>query len=139
MPGHDRLQYSVLRVFASSRDELDTLIENVRAAKTLREQAIIQYPRSVPEDYVGSWSLYQRFRIPARRSERIPGRSVRLKHIQEAHDQELPFFQMVSESNGGRFRLCWSVVAYEGDAPLALESHPGLQGAVHYGQSSAVT
>ncbi|WP_106477909.1 type I-F CRISPR-associated endoribonuclease Cas6/Csy4 [Phytohalomonas tamaricis] len=124
MPSHDRLAHSVLRVFASSRDELDTLIESIREATTLVEQGMIQYPRSVPEDYAGSWSVYERFRIPSRRAERIPGRSVRLKRVQEANARVLPFFQMKSESNGGRFRLYWSVQPYTAENPSTHESHP---------------
>jgi len=128
MPSHARLAHSVLRVFASDRDELDTLIANIREAPSLLEQAVIHYPRSVPENYTGSWSIYQRFRISARRAERIPGRSVRLKRVQEANTRELPFFQMKSESNGGRFRLYWSVRPYTGSDPQVQESTPDSWG-----------
>ncbi|MBZ9539577.1 type I-F CRISPR-associated endoribonuclease Cas6/Csy4 [Modicisalibacter tunisiensis] len=128
MPSHARLAHSVLRVFASGRDELDALIANIREAPSLLEQAVIHYPRSVPEDYAGSWSIYQRFRIPSRRAERIPGRSVRLKRVQEANARELPFFQMKSDSNGGRFRLYWSVQPYTGSEPKVRESTPDSWG-----------
>ncbi|AZM95351.1 MAG: type I-F CRISPR-associated endoribonuclease Cas6/Csy4 [Gammaproteobacteria bacterium] len=128
MPGQRQGPHSVLRVFAYSRDELDTLIDNIREAKALREQAVIHYPRAVPEGYSGAWSIYQRFRIPARRSERIPGRSVRLKRVQEANANELPFFQMKSESNGGRFRLYWEKLSYTGTTPSNDESVPDSWG-----------
>jgi len=128
MPGKKKHPLSVLRVFASTRDELDTLIGNIRDAKALTEQAVIHYPRSVPEGYSGTWSLYQRFRIPARRSERIPGRSVRLKRVQEANANELSFFQMKSESNGGRFRLYWEVRPFLEPEPLKADMHPDSWG-----------
>lgn len=128
MPAHNRLPHSVLRVFAASRDELDTLIENIRDAKTLAEQGVIQYPRAVPEDYAGTWSVYERFRIPSRRAERIPGQSVRLKRIQEAGAQELPFFQMKSDSNGGRFRLYWKPQPYTAERPNDHDSQPDSWG-----------
>lgn len=128
MPGQKQGPHSVLRVFASSRDELDTLIDNIREAKALTEHATIQYPRAVPENYSGPWSVYQRFRIPARRSERIPGRSVRLKRVQEANANELPFFQMKSESNGGRFRLYWEKLLYKDAPPQDNESIPDSWG-----------
>jgi len=128
MPNKKRQPHSVLRVFASSRDELDELIDNTREAKALTEQAVIHYPRAVPEDYSGSWSIYQRFRIPARRSERISGRSVRLKRVQEANANKLPFFQMQSESNGGQFRLYWETHPYLGSNPLNQDVHPDSWG-----------
>lgn len=126
MPNHQRLPHSVLRVFASTRDELDALIENIREAKPLIEQGLIQYPRSVPDHYAGTWHVYERFRIPARRAERIPDRSVRLKRMQQA--EALPFFQLKSESNGGRFRLYWSARPYQHESPQQQESHPDSWG-----------
>ncbi|MBT2770714.1 type I-F CRISPR-associated endoribonuclease Cas6/Csy4 [Halomonas sp. ISL-60] len=128
MPSQKRPPHSVLRVFASTRDELDTLIDAIRDAKALTEQAVIHYPRAVPEDYDGSWSIYQRFRIPARRSERIPGRSVRLKRVQEANANELSFFQMQSNSNGGRFRLYWEVKPHSDGMSENNEAHPDSWG-----------
>jgi hypothetical protein len=128
MPNHERRPHSVLRVFASTRDELDALIENVFDIEALKGQAAPQYPRSVPEDYAGPWRLYQRFRIPSRKAERIPGRSVRLKRINEAAAQDLPFFQMASKSNGGRFRLYWSTQPYADNELHTHEPYPDSWG-----------
>jgi hypothetical protein len=112
----------------TKEDELDALIENVFDIEALKGQAAPQYPRSVPEDYAGPWRLYQRFRIPSRKAERIPGRSVRLKRINEAAAQDLPFFQMASKSNGGRFRLYWSTQPYADNELHTHEPYPDSWG-----------
>lgn len=94
-----------LRIFAESRDALDTLVGSTEAHPTLAEHARYSYPRTVPDDFAGPWTSFRRYRIPTRKAERKPDGSLRLRRIQSADDARLPYFPLRSESNGHTWRL----------------------------------
>lgn len=94
-----------LRIFAESREALDSLVARTEAHPTLTAHAGYSYPHTVPDDFAGPWTSFRRYRIPTRSAERKPDGSLRLRRIQSADDARLPYFPLRSESNGHTWRL----------------------------------
>lgn len=94
-----------LRIFAEARDALDALVVATEGHRAIAEHARFTYPRNVPDDFAGPWTSFRRYRIPARKAERKPDGSLRLRRIQTADDARLPYFPLRSDSNGHTWRL----------------------------------
>ena len=94
-----------LRVFAGSRDDLDALVAAIGDHPVVRDYTRIGYPRLVPGEFSGPWIEYRRYRIPARKSLRKPGDTLRERRMQAARERGLPFFHTRSRSNGQSFML----------------------------------
>ncbi len=95
----------ILRVFAGSRDDLDALVAAIGGHPIIRDYARIGYPRPVPGEFSGPWIEYRRYRIPAQKSLRKPGDTLRERRMRAARERGLPFFQTRSRSNGQSFML----------------------------------
>lgn len=94
-----------LRIFAGSRDDLDTLVAVVSGHPIIRDYTRWGHQRPVPEDFAGPWIEYRRYRIPAQKSLRKPNDSLRERRMQTAQRLRLPYFHLRSRSNGQQFML----------------------------------
>lgn len=101
---------SVIRVFASSRDDLDALAESLLPLPVIRDYTSLGYPRSVPKDYAGPWLQYRRYRIPSRRSDRHAGAPCRARRIAEAEKNRLPYLLVHSSSTQQSFGLRFEIL-----------------------------
>jgi hypothetical protein len=101
---------AVIRVFASSRDDLDGLAEQLLQSQPVRDYAVLGYPRQVPEDFAGEWLQYRRYRIPTRTSDRKEGAPCRARRLQEADRRRLPYLLVHSSSTGQNFGLRFEVL-----------------------------
>lgn len=78
-PGREQLAVlplpltGALRVFASSREDMDWLAENVISQPWFRDYARLSYPRAVPADFRGEWVRFVRYRVPSLSSDRHEG------------------------------------------------------------------
>jgi len=114
----------ILRVFASSRDDLDALIAAIGGHPVIRDYTWIGYPRPVPGAFSGPWIEYRRYRIPSQKALRKPGDTLRERRMQAAREQGLPFFQTRSRSNGQAFMLYVRALdAATGDAECQPDSY----------------
>lgn len=104
LPDYPR-SFPRLRVFAQSREALDRLVGATEQHRGFSEIGRFAYPKAVPEDFVGPWVSYRRYRIPSRKAERKPEANLRLRRIQAADAAELPYFALQSQSNGQAWRL----------------------------------
>ncbi|MBB5018455.1 CRISPR-associated endoribonuclease Cas6/Csy4 subtype I-F [Chitinivorax tropicus] len=105
LPEYERGLGRKLRVFASSRDELDELVDYLKDSTKLHQFGELTYPATVPDNYPGPWAQFKRFRIPSRKAERKQDGTLRLRRMAEADAQALPYFPISSHSNGHAFRL----------------------------------
>lgn len=97
--------FSGVRVFASSRDDLDVLHQTLQGKNVVKNYCRFGYPQIVPDNYDGAWKSYARYRIPSRKAERNEGGMLRLKRIEHADKNGLPYFILKSQSNGQSFGL----------------------------------
>lgn len=104
-PGEAHTPGRILRVFAGGRDDLDVLVAAISGHPIIRDYTRIGYPRPVPGEFPGPWIEYRRYRIPARKSLRKPGDTLRERRMQTARESGLPFFHARSRSNGQSFVL----------------------------------
>ncbi len=72
------------------------------------------------------WCSYRRYRIPTRRSERRADGTVRQRCIQFADQEQLPFFQLRSQSNGAHFGLRVHILPGQADGPACEPDSYGL-------------
>jgi len=94
-----------VRVFAGSREDLDLLHENIKGNQVVKDYCRFGYPQAVPEGFSGPWKRYSRFRIPSRNAERNENGTVRMRRIEKAENEQLPYFIVRSKSNGQGFSL----------------------------------
>jgi hypothetical protein len=97
-----------LRVFASSRDDLDILAGALEGRAWIRDYAMLSYPRMVPTDYSGRWWTYRRFRVPTERTDRRTGGdkgALRLRRLRYVEAAKLEYFKIRSGSNGNTFTV----------------------------------
>jgi CRISPR-associated endoribonuclease Cas6/Csy4 subtype I-F len=104
-PGKAHGPGRILRVFAGSRDDLDTLVAVVSGHPIIRDYTRWGYPRLAPDDFSGPWIEYRRYRIPSQKSLRKPNDSLRERRMQIARQLGLPYFQIRSRSNNQQFML----------------------------------
>lgn len=86
----------VIRVFATSCEELYDLMKLVGGHITIRDYMRVTLPRDVPEDFSGKWSAWIRVRVQGQDGPN------RLKTISRAN--ESPFFE-VKSSGGSCFAM----------------------------------
>lgn len=106
-----------LRVFASTREVLDTLAGVLDGDRWFRAYTRLGYPRAVPADFAGRWVAFARYRIPTVRSDRnaVDGISaLRDRRLREAGRRRLDYFNVHSRSNGSRFSLTVERVEQDG-------------------------
>lgn len=96
---------AVIRVFASTHDELEELGNSLASSRVVRDYALPGRPKAVPEDYSGPWVQFRRFRIPSRKSDRKPGAPLRARRLLEADERRLPYLLVHSGSTGQSFGL----------------------------------
>lgn len=97
-----------LRVFASTRDQLDLLVEHLSANPWMRDYAILKYPRAVAEDFSGSWTIYRRYRIPTLKTDRKEGTehgALRQRRLNSVVVNKMDYFCLRSSSNRQLFTL----------------------------------
>jgi CRISPR-associated endoribonuclease Cas6/Csy4 subtype I-F len=104
-PGKAHGPGRILRVFAGSRDDLDTLVAIVSGHPIIRDYTRWGYPRPVPEDFSGPWIEYRRYRIPSQKSLRKPNDTLRERRMLAAGQLGFPYFHTRSRSNGQQFLL----------------------------------
>lgn len=107
---HGKGFLSVIRVFASDRQDIDAFAEALTPHSAVRDYAILGYPRTVPEDYSGPWVSYRRYRIPTRKADRKAGAPCRLRRLQFSEKHDLPYLIVNSVSTGQVFGLRFEAV-----------------------------
>lgn len=97
-----------LRVFASSREHLDTLAASLSALPWVRDYARLSYPCTVPDGFAGPWVRFRRYRVPSLASDRREGEErgkLRQKRMESAQAQGLDYFILSSQSTKQGFSL----------------------------------
>ena len=112
---------SVIRVFGSTREDIDLLATSIVDRSAIRDYAIVGYPRVVPEDYTGPWVSYRRYRIPTRKADRKPGAPCRARRMQLADERDLPYLIVRSTSTGQTFGLHFETLE---QAPRTQDAQP---------------
>lgn len=98
----------MLRIFASSREDLDWLATSMAPQPWFRDYYRFAYPCAVPEAFDGEWMRYCRYRIPSLASDRHEGEQrgqLRQRRMAEAGREGLAYFVLRSGGNGQRFSL----------------------------------
>lgn len=98
--GAHRHPGAVVRVFAETREGLESLLDNLEEHHVARDYFHVGRVRQVPADYAGAWVSYQRFRVPGRGSRLGQARASRLDRA-----EEVPYFMLTSASNRNSFSL----------------------------------
>lgn len=101
--------FRVIRVFASNREDIESMANALSASAAARDYSILGFPRFVPQPYTGPWVSYRRYRIPTRKSDRKPGAPCRLRRLNYAEQQDLPYLIVRSTSTGQTFGLKFEV------------------------------
>lgn len=123
--GERRHPGTVVRVFAESREELDSVVEDVLANSRVNPYVQLHYPRAVPKDFKGKWIEYRRFRVSGT-AKADPAKRVQ----QLAESEKLPYFRLSSKQTGQVFSLhvvCVPVEAPE-DYRETVECEPDSYG-----------
>jgi hypothetical protein len=94
------LRFSKLRIFAEDMQALEALNSALSA-----DNIQLLYPKTIPADFAGEWGVFKRFKIPKRNQERNPENPLRLRRILQAEQLGLIYFNVLSKTNGHRFRL----------------------------------
>lgn len=105
LPGENARAFSVIRVFAERREDLDQLVERTEAHPLFTQHTRFGYPKAVPEDFAGEYREYHRYRIPTRKADRRKEGQRRLRRILHADEAKLPYFVLQSRSNRSIFGL----------------------------------
>lgn len=116
---------NLLRVFVSSREQADSLLEALEAHEFLMGYVLLDRPRKVPEDASGSVS-YQLFRITSRKNTNT---ITRQRQIERGNT--LPYVRMFS-SGGEAFSIRFDVVHRDANADADCKANG-------YGLSSRAT
>ena len=117
-----------LRVFASSRDDLDALVDSLSRLPWIRDYARLHYPASVPENYAGAWVAFRRYRVPSLNSDRRTGEEagqLRQRRMQTVQKEKMDYFIVSSKTTEQRFTLA---VRRESGAPPQAECLPNSYG-----------
>lgn len=117
-----------LRVFASSREQLDALAEALAAQPWIRDYARLAYPRAVPADFAGPWVTFRRHRVPTLKADRHTGDAhgqLRQRRMAAMATQHMDYFILQSGSTGQRFSLA---ILREPGAPPQAECRPNSYG-----------
>lgn len=125
LPDYGNRVFRRLRVFASSRDELDQLVATINDDEAFNNYGRFGYPQVIPEDFAGPWACYTRYRIPTRKQERKEDGTVRIRRMQYAECKQIPFFAIASKSTKQAFRLHVQMLP---GAPNQGECHPDSYG-----------
>jgi hypothetical protein len=107
---------NLLRVFVSSREHADSLLEALEGHEFLMGYVMLDRPRKVPEGVTGSVS-YQLFRITSRKNVNT---ITRQRQIERGN--ALPFVRMVSSSGEG-FSIRFDVVGRDVAADLNCKTN----------------
>ena len=117
-----------LRVFASSRDDLDALADSLSRLPWIRDYARLHYPASVPENYAGAGVAFRRYRVPSLKSDRRTGAEagqLRQRRMQTLQKEKMDYFIVSSKTTEQRFTLA---VRRESGAPPQAECLPNSYG-----------
>ncbi|WP_294559318.1 type I-F CRISPR-associated endoribonuclease Cas6/Csy4 [uncultured Mailhella sp.] len=117
-PGSPAERGGLLRVFASTCEDLEWLRQKLAASPWFRDYAHCSLPCAVAEDFSGTWFSYSRFRIPTLSTDRHEGEEhgrLRARRMKQAKEEALVYFILRSGSNGSRFSL--HVRRMQGEAP----------------------
>ncbi len=105
LPGFETAPFAKLRIFATNRDDLDTLVEAISGHNLMKDYVQLGYPRKVSQDFDGAWLQYSRYRIPSRKSGRHVEDGLRQRRMDQADQRRLPYFILSSQSTGQQFGL----------------------------------
>jgi len=97
-----------LRVFASTREQLDSLAEYLVRINWIRDYVRLNYPRVVPLDFAGTWTTYRRYRIPTLKTDRKQGDEhgrLRQRRLNTVAGSKMDYFKLRSSSNLQVFTL----------------------------------
>ncbi len=107
-----------IRVFASTRDELDQLAAYLQPHPWIRDYARLNYPAAVPPNHSGKWYAYCRYRIPSDKSDRKTGEEhgqLRQRRLKKTLDDRMEYLIQRSRSTGQSFSFF--IQRLEGEAP----------------------
>ncbi len=97
---------SRLRVFASSRDDLDKLVAYLAPNRWVRDYVRLSYPVNIETAAIKRWQSYCRYRIPNEKSDRKTGDEkglLRQKRMKEAIEKGMEYFIVHSKSTGQNY------------------------------------
>jgi CRISPR-associated endoribonuclease Cas6/Csy4 subtype I-F len=97
-----------LRIFASAREDLDRLVDYLSRINWIRDYARMHYPRSVPADFAGPWTVYRRYRIPTLKTDRKKDEqhgALRQRRLNTVIGEKMDYFKLRSSSNQQVFTL----------------------------------
>ncbi len=97
-----------LRVFASAREELDTLAAMLAGNRWFRDYARLNYPSAVDPSSIVRRVAFARWRIPTVKSDRHASNGVselRDRRLRMARERQLDHFRVRSASTGAGFSL----------------------------------
>lgn len=126
--GKDPNGNEVLRVFASTPEDISHLEECLKQIPICRDYASITVPAEVPNGFNGTWTRYRKYKIPTASSDRhaCNGQSeLRDRRIHDAKASRLQYFILRSSTSGSIFTL-W--VKVESDSSPAAECLPDCYG-----------
>ena len=118
----------VVRIFASSRDDLDALVASLSQLPWMRDYARLHYPAAVPENYAGAWVAFRRYRVPTLKSDRKTGAEagqLRQRRMLGMQKEKMDYFVVSSKSTEQRFTLA---VRREPGTPPQAECLPNSYG-----------
>lgn len=124
--GNARSMGDTIRVFAGSSMELYQLIDAVKGHHVLRDHVVTRMPVSIPANFSGSWSSWQRLHIPSSSTVAQANTISRetYRAAQRLKAQGLPFTEMRSSSgNIFAFRINRNKAA-----PWMAEVNPNTYG-----------
>lgn len=95
---------SVIRVFAESREALESLVGEVDE-RFDQINVRIGTLREIPDNFEGKWVVCRRYRIPSRKKEIGMDKSFRAARMLYADQQRMAHFTLRSGSNGNAYRI----------------------------------
>lgn len=107
-----RFDFDIFRVFASSSEALQRLVDTINQNWKIRDYSVVGTPTTVPTAKITGWQSYRRFRIPTAKMERskLSDDNVPLRERRLASAKDLPYLKVTSKSTGQTFTLTIDIV-----------------------------
>ncbi len=125
---------SSLRVFASTRDDLDRLVAFLTPNRWIRDYVRLTYPVGIDSADVKKWTGFQRYRIPTEKSDRKTGEQkgkLRQRRMQKAKDEKMEYFIVHSTSTGQDYSFFIEKLAGKPDTGECLPNSYGFSTPTH--------
>lgn len=107
-----RFDFDTFRVFSSSPQALQRLVDTIGQNWKIRDYSVVGTPTPVPTAKITGWQSFRRFRIPTAKMERtkLSHDNLPLRERRLATAKDLPFLKVASKSTGQTFTLTIEIV-----------------------------